>query len=433
MTAPLTMACTSDFSGLVRGKGFASVDLDRKIRNGVGWTPTNVQITCFDTIAESPYGALGDLVLRPDPDTHVSVPLPGARGLSFLLGDIETLEGAPWECCTRGILKAALRKLREISGLELRATFEHEFMLSDGRGTRAFSLDGFTERLPFTEALFDALHAAGIHPDSVLREYGPDQMEVTLPPAPALIAADQATVLREVVRAVAAALEMRATFSPLCAPDIVGNGVHIHLSLWGGDGRPVTYDRHGPEGLSQAASAFVAGILRHMNAAVALTAPSVLSYERLVPHRWSAAFNNLGARDREAGVRICPLSAKTEEARVKQFNVEYRAADAAASPYLSLAALVVAGTMGIEAGHEAPAATEEDLSLLSEEDLSKRGLKRLPADLGAALEAFVGDAAFTGGFPERMPGIYRAHKLAEIAHASGMSPEARFEAYKATY
>lgn len=433
MTSQLTMACTSDFSGLVRGKGFALSDLDSKTRTGIGWTPTNVQITCFDTIAESPYGALGDLVLRPDPETLVHAPLPDGKPLSFLIGAIVDLDGQPWECCTRSILASALKDLRETSGLELRATFEHEFMLPGGRGTRAFSLDGFCERQPFAEALFEALGGCGIAPDSFLREYGPDQMEITLPPTGGMCAADEAVILREVTRATATAMGLRATFSPLCTPDIVGNGVHVHISLWDADGRPVTMDPNGQDNLSATASAFIAGILRHMNAISALTSPSAISFHRLVPHRWSAAFNNLGAQDREAGIRICPTSAKEPEARARQFNFEYRAADAAASPYLTLAALVAAGTIGIREDLQAPAATNEDVSELSECQRATRGLIRLPADMDAALDTFGKDALFRQAFPERMPEIYIAHKKGELAHIAPMTDQDRFAAYTATY
>lgn len=433
MVAELTMACTSDFSGLVRGKGFSTKDLAKRLETGVGWTPTNVQITCFDTISDSPYGAIGDLVLVPDPDTQVAARLSDDRELSFLLGDILGLDGEPWECCTRSILKAALDELKSVSGLELRASFEHEFMLPGGRGTRAFTLDGFSERQDFAVALFEALDSANIQPDGFFREYGPDQMEVTLPPKPALRAADEAVILRELTRATASAMGQRATFTPLADPDVVGNGVHIHLSLWHPDGRPAMYAPAARDGLSEPASAFVAGILRHMSAAVALTAPSVLSYRRLVPHRWSAAFNNLGAMDREAGVRICPLTAREDEARARQFNVEYRAADAAASPYLALAAVVVAGTLGLRDGLSSPPATTEDLSLLSEAALAERNIFRLPTDLGGALDALMQDAAFRAGFPDRMPDIYVAHKQGEIAHVSGMSDDACFQAYATTY
>ena len=139
-----------------------------------------------------------------------------------------------------------------------------------------------------------------------------------------------------------AAMGLAATFSPLTGPEVVGNGVHIHLSLWTPDGQPVTYDADGQDALSVQASAFIAGILRHLNAVSALTAPSGISTLRLTPHRWSAAFNNLGVQDREAAIRICPVSTRDPDARARQFNFEFRAADAAASPYLALAALVAA-------------------------------------------------------------------------------------------
>ena len=68
---PLVLACTSDIAGKVRGKAFPESEFEKRLRRGIGWTPTNVQITCFDAIADSPYGALGDLVLIPDPATRV--------------------------------------------------------------------------------------------------------------------------------------------------------------------------------------------------------------------------------------------------------------------------------------------------------------------------------------------------------------------------
>ncbi|MEM6739721.1 MAG: glutamine synthetase family protein [Pseudomonadota bacterium] len=343
------------------------------------------------------------------------------------------MDGAPWECCTRSILKAALSELERTSGLLLRASFEHEFMLPGGRGTRGFTLDGVAERARFAEALFEALSGAGMRPDGFFREFGPDQMEITLPPQVALRAADEAVILREVTRATAAAMHLRATFCPLYAPDVVGNGVHIHLSLWTKEGTPVMHDPAGQDGLSDAASAFIAGILRHIDGALALTAASVLSYARLVPHRWSAAFNNLGAQDREAGVRICPVMAPEPEARARQFNVEYRSADAAASPYLALAALVVAGTNGLRDGIRAPRATTEALSLLDPDTLAKRGLHRLAADLGMALDALEADRGLRVGFPGRMVDIYAAHKRGEIAHVAGMSEAERFAAYAAVY
>ena len=240
-------------------------------------------------------------------------------------------------------------------------------------------------------------------------------------------------MLREITRATAASMGLAATFSPLTGSEVVGNGVHIHMSLWSPDGRPATHDPTGQDGLSGTASAFVAGILRHLNAVSALTAPSAISALRLVPHRWSAAFNNLGAQDREAAIRICPVSARDPDARARQFNFEFRAADAAASPYLALAALVAAGTLGVEEGLRAAPATGEDISLLPAADLEARGLRRLPQSLDAALKAFSADKTFRETFPARFADIYVAHKSGEWAHVSDMNDEQRFTLYQSTY
>ncbi len=433
MTPPFTMICTSDFSGLRRGKGVPTAEFDRRCTTGIGWTPTNVQITCFDTISDSPYGALGDLVLRPDPETRVEAPLPDGRVLAFALGDILDLDGSPWECCTRGVLKAAVASFEAETGLRLKVSFEHEFMFDGAATTAGFSLAGFAERLDYIAALSTALAAAGIAPDSFLREYGPNQMEVTLPPTDPLRAADQAAVLRDLARTVARAMGERVSFAPLLAPDIVGNGVHVHLSLWDVEGHPVSHDPAGPGGLSDRAGAFVAGMLRHADALCALTAPSVISCLRLVPHRWSASFNNLGKQDREASVRICPVSAADPQTRARQFNFEYRAADAAASPHLALAGLILAGLAGMGDGLVAPQPTEDDISLWGGDRLEAAGLKRLPGSLEEALKALEGDAALGEGLPARLPAIYAAHKRGEIAHVEAMAPDARFAAYAAVY
>ncbi|MGY4319141.1 glutamine synthetase [Bradyrhizobium sp. JR3.5] len=61
----MLIACCTDLAGKVRGKAFPAAQFDKRAKRGIGWTPTNVQITCFDTIAESPFGSLGDLVLIP--------------------------------------------------------------------------------------------------------------------------------------------------------------------------------------------------------------------------------------------------------------------------------------------------------------------------------------------------------------------------------
>jgi glutamine synthetase len=87
----------------------------------------------------------------------------------------------------------------------------------------------------------------------------------------------------------------------------------------------------------------------------------------------------------------------------------------------------------MEAGLKAAASTAEDLSVLSPAELQARGLRRLPASLGAALDDLMTDAAFLKTLPARMPAIYAAHKRGELAHVESMSDAERFAAYARTY
>lgn len=432
----MIIACCTDLAGKVRGKAFPARQFDMRRKRGVGWTPTNVQITCFDAIAESPFGALGDLVLIPDETARVRVALEEGGGAEhFVLGDIKHTDGRPWEFCTRSILKSALERLERLTGLTLYGAFEHEFQFrgSPARSGDSYTAAGFRRERAFAETLLAATRSAGLEPDTFMKEYGPGQYEVTIAPARGVAIADQATILRELVRAVGERLERPVTFTPIRDPAGVGNGVHIHLSFLDRNGKPATWDPKGAHGLSRHAGQFIAGILKYLDAIIAITAPSVVSYLRLTPHRWSAAFNNLGFRDREASVRICPVSDLSDIAKAAQFNFEFRAADAAASPHLQLAAIVHAGAQGIEEGVSAPQATEEDLSLVDTATLRARGYVRLPQTLEEALDRFRTNAIVTSWFPDGFADVYRTHKLCERAHLGQRSQAEICALYEQVY
>ena len=131
--------------------------------------------------------------------------------------------------------------------------------------------------------------------------------------------------------------------------------------------------------------------------------------------------------------RVCPVTAQDAAGKARQFNIEYRAADAAASPHLALAAIVHAGCQGIEEGLDAPDPTEEDLSLLSPATLAARGYVRLPETLEAALARFNENDVVKGWFPSPFAAVYTAHKMSEIEHLSEMDTAERCRAYEATY
>ncbi|PDT64361.1 glutamine synthetase [Bradyrhizobium ottawaense] len=431
----LVIACCTDLAGKVRGKAFPATQFDKRTKRGIGWTPTNVQITCFDTIAESPFGSLGDLVLIPDEKARVRVQLGGDVPTEhFALGDIRHTDGRPWEFCTRSILRDALERLDRVAGLKLFGAFEHEFQFRNGAVVigEAYSVNGFRAERRLAETLVAAMREAGLEPDTFMKEFGAGQYEVTMGPSRGIAIADQSTILRELVRLVANASGKEVTFTPIRDPDAVGNGVHIHLSFLSGD-KPATWDQNGKHELSKKAGQFVAGILKYLDSIIAITAPSVVSYLRLTPHRWSAAFNNLGFRDREASVRICPVSDLSDIAKASQFNFEFRAADATASPHLQLAAIVHAGVQGIEEDLPTPEATTEDLSLLDASALAARGYVRLPKSLPEALDRLSASPTVVGWFPARFVEIYAKHKKGEMAFLEGKNQKEICSLYERVY
>jgi glutamine synthetase len=396
---------TSDLAGLVRGKSFPAAELDGRMARGVGITHSNIMLSAFGPIYATPFGTQGDLLLVPDAATRTAIPMAdGPDGILFL-GDFRTLDDAPWECCPRGFLRRGLDALRIETGLELLATFEQELVYTgvEERPGSPYTLDALRRQGGFGGTLLAAMRAAGIAPDSFLAEYGPRQYEVTAGPATGLAAADQAVILRELARAIAAQRGHRAILAPILRPDGIGNGTHIHWSLQQADGTPETHNAAGHHGLSRVAEHFTAGLLHHMPAIAALTAPAVASYYRLRPDRWAPTSADLGVQDRGSAIRICPVAAGSPESIARQFNVEFRVADAAASPYLALGALVHAGLDGIRHHRrldDTPAAP-------------------LPTSLGAALDRLAASADAATWLGALHP-VYLKFKRSEIQVLDGL-------------
>jgi glutamine synthetase len=319
----LIMACTSDMAGQVRGKAFRARDFDRRSAQGIGWCPAQSAMTAFDVIVDNPFGSVGDVLLMPDPATRVAVDFgTDDPGEHFVLCDLTYTDGRPWECCLRGFLKNVLATLKAETGLSVKVGLEHEFHLTmpDAPPGRGYHLRAFRAAVRYAEELVAALDLAGIQIDLFHPEYGTSQYEISTAPTAPLTAADHAVVLRELTYAVAARRGEQVTFAPVVPAMAVGNGVHAHFSLLDGNGQPVMYDPSGPASLSQTAAQFTAGLLRHMPALCAFTAASAVSYQRLVPHRWSASYNNLALHDREAGMRIGAIRENGDVA--PQLNVE---------------------------------------------------------------------------------------------------------------
>jgi len=420
---PVAFVGTCDLAGHFRGKGFPLADLERRLRYGVGLTHSNIMLSAFGPIYATPFGTAGELMLLPEPNSLVRVQLSDdGLPLHFYLGDILTLEGTPWECCPRNFLRQALESLERETGLRLCASFEQEFVytgVQEWPGV-SYSLDAFRRAAALGPTLLGAMRQAGLTPDSFLAEYAPSQYEVTAAPAFGLKAADDAVVMRELIRFVAEQLGHRAILAPILAPDGVGNGTHIHLSLVDASGSPVLHEQAGTFGLSDVGRSFVAGIAFHLPALAALTAPAVTSYYRLRPGKWAPTTANVVLQDRGAAVRICAGYSSDPVIRAGQFNVEFRVTDATASPYMALGAVVHAGLDGIRRSMALP---EEQAG----------GEQPLPTELAGALDLLERSAEIRSWLGRPLTEAYLILKRAEIDALASLSPEEICRRYVEVY
>ena len=431
----LVILTTNDISGVTRGRAVARADIQEYLNKGVSWVPANSAISAFGPIAPNPWGPMGDLRLLPDPQTEVRVDLwEDASPLHFYLCDIVHPDASPFDSCPRTFLKSALADLRT-AGLTVRAAFEHEFHLAhieDGPGG-AFGLDRYRMTEPFGPLVMEALKLARQEPEVFMTEYAPQQFELTTRPAVGLKAADRAVVVREIVREVARRLGNRASFAPVIDPAGTGNGVHIHFSLDDTDLRPMSYDPARPGQTSEIAGRFIAGVLRHLPGFVALTCPSDISYLRLVPDHWSAAFTSFDANNREAAVRICPMIEFAGFDPEPQYHFEFRAADAAASPYIALGTMIRAGLEGIRSNLEPPPLTGGHPGELSEDERSRLGVRRLPTSLEAALQALEADPVVRGWLSPDMLSCFLQLKRFEMGMLEGLDDAAKCRRYAKAY
>lgn len=418
MTSPATVfIATADLVGQVRGRAVPQSAHEAVLRSGTGWVPADLAISAFGKIApDNLFGSTGDLRLLPDTSTAVDVPSDGsAPAVRIYLADQINTDGSAWPCCPRTFLKSALDELREGTGLEVVASFEHEFFLRGLARSGPFSFARFRGAEPFGSDLVNLLEKVGLEPENWLPEYGDDQFEITLRPAPGLVAADRAVLLKELVRDLAGRRGLGATFAPLLHPEGSGNGVHVHFSLRGADGNPALFDAEGPSRMSSLGRRFAAGVLTHARALTAWTAPSPVSFMRLTPHRWSAGGVYLAERDREALVRICPTTSLSNTAPAMQYNLEFRAADATANPWLTLGVLVKAGLQGIDDGYDEARVWPERTS-----EAERQDVPMLPATLEEALAALESDPVVSSWFDPRLLATQLSVKRFELEEVMGL-------------
>jgi glutamine synthetase len=418
-----------DPSGVIRGKNVHIDHLAAKMREGVGLTRAQNAINMLEQLVHvEGMEPVGEVRVVPDPATYSR--LPWVPKTASLICDQLDHDGLDWGCCPRSFLKRAIETAAG-RGISVRAAFENEFYLAEMRDGGAipfgngpvYSSAGMDRAAVVMNDIVAALEVQGIDVEQAINEYGPGQQEIAVHYGEALAAADTQLKFRDTVRGVAEnGHGLVASFAAKPFADGIGSGAHIHFSLWSQDGSTnLLYDDEaGDRLLSTTGREFVAGILDHLPALVALTCPSYNSYERLAPNAWAGATVSWGPDNRECAVRVAsPFWGREAEST----NVELKACDPSCNPYLALGGLILAGLDGIERGLEPPEPALTNPARMSKEQRERAAIRPLPASLRAALEHLQADSVLFPALGDLLGRCLIATRGAEVEAFEKMSPD----------
>ncbi|HAJ62376.1 MAG TPA: glutamine synthetase [Cyanobacteria bacterium UBA8543] len=402
-----------DNANIIRGKAVHRRTLSDYLQHGVGISAAQQAIpVMYDApVPGSGLSPVGEVRLVPDWDTLI--PLPYAPGHARVMGDM-VKEGSPWHLCPRNFLKAMVADA-ESEGLQVIASFENEFYLLRPTPDSVVPADEtvFASTLAMDlhqvviDEMVEALVEQGILVEQYHPESGPGQQEISVLYTNALAAADQQIAFRETIRAIALQHNLKASFLPKIFADKAGSGCHLHLSLWH-DGQNLVPNLEAQGELSELARRFIAGILHHLPALMALTTPSTNSYRRIRPHHWSGAFCCWGMDNREAALRV-----PSNPEQMSPTHFELKTVDASANPYLALGAVIAAGLDGVRHCLELGESVEIDPGYMSESERSDCGIERLPTTLGEAIEHLSNDRVLLSALGPELAQAYVAVRQAE--------------------
>ena len=263
-----------------------------------------------------------------------------------------------------------------------------------------------------------ALIASGIDVEVHHHEVGTaGQTEIDMRFGPLVRMADQIMMYKYIVKNVCHEHGYTATFMPKPMFGDNGSGMHVHQSLWK-NGENLFWSKNGYAGLSDMARFYIGGLIKHAPAILAFAAPTTNSYRRLVPG-FEAPINLIySQRNRSAVCRI-PMYSKSPKAK----RIEFRAPDPAANPYLTFAALLMAGLDGVKNRIEPPAPIDKDLYDLELHE--RKRVKNTPGSLAEVLDALQQDSQFLlqgGVFTQDLLDTWVAYKTEKELQPVALRP-----------
>ena len=331
-----------------------------------------------------------DMYLVPDIATFAVMPWDDATGVvtARFICDVYSPDGRPYAGDPRRVFRRAVADAQAM-GFVYRLSAEVEFFLfktdsdtrpvlipNDSVGYFDATNDSFTR---FRRHVVKALGAFNINVNATHHEGAVGQHEIDLQIESGMAAADAVMTLRQVLRSMALQQGLFASFMPKPMMGINGSGMHVHQSLADAvTGVNVFIDQNDSYGLSPVAKHFMAGLLDHAPGMLAVLAPLVNSYKRLVPGYEAPAYVSWGRTNRGALVRVPRILPD----RPQTTRIELRSPDPACNPYLAYAVMLQAGLDGIRRELPLPPAAEEDLVTMN---ARSRIHPLLPMTLGEAV------------------------------------------------
>jgi glutamine synthetase len=346
-----------DIDGVMRGKYMSKEKFLSSLDHGfafcdvvLGWDSKD---QLYDNVTYTGWHTgYPDAPVRILPSSCRSVPFEG----DMLLFIAEFSDGAE-ALCPRAILQKTIARAKSL-GFEVSAAFEYEFFMFN-ETPDSVREKGFRNLKPITPDFFgysmirNSVHADLYHQllklsedmdfpiEGLHTETGPGVLEAALAHDNASDAADKAALFKTFVKVWAQRNDMMATFMAKWSKDLPGQSGHIHISLRDLDGKSVFHDQSKEHNMSDTQRHFLAGQQRFMPEFLAMVAPTVNSYSRMVPGLWAPLDATWGVENRTTALRVIPGSEKSQ-------RVEYRIGSADANPYLALAAALASGLYGIE-------------------------------------------------------------------------------------
>ncbi|MCL9780956.1 glutamine synthetase family protein [Vibrio sp. S4M6] len=412
-----------DNANIVRAKAVPIDRLEHFSQYGVGLTKAaQAQPAMFDTVVANPVGLspVGEVRLMPDWSSLQLLPY-STKHASVMCAMHD--QGAMWEYCPRGFLNKMVAMAKD-AGIELKMGQEFEFILLKHASeectpsqpsdsciyAESMALDLSADIL---ERITESLSAQDIGVNLVHAESAPGQFEISLQHTDVLQCADQNVWFRQTVKAIAAQSGFVASFLPKPYEESAGSGCHLNVSLWR-KGKNIFCDPSKQYALSEEAQCFMAGVLCHLPAIMAVTAPSVNSYRRFLPHYWSGAFGSWGEQNREAALRLAGFDQSPT-------RFELKTMDASANPYLALGVVIAAGMDGVVNKMQLPPPCNQDPGLLSEQQRKQRNIYRLPTTLFEALAEYKSNDMLKASMGENLQQAFQSVRQAEWDYISGLS------------